>query len=141
MVTINVSGEGEYQFALDNTIFQNNHVFTNVKPGFHDVFVFDINGCGISKRKISILGFPRFFTPNNDGVNDTWKPYGVNELFNTDMDIKIFNRYGKFIKQISPLETGWNGTFNGQLLNSDDYWYVIILSDGTEYRGHFTLKR
>ena len=141
MVTINVSGEGEYQFALDNTIFQNNHVFTNVKPGFHDVFVFDINGCGISKRKISILGFPRFFTPNNDGVNDTWKPYGVNELFNNDLDIKVFDRYGKFIKQISPLETGWNGTFNGQLLNSDDYWYVIILSDGTEYRGHFTLKR
>jgi len=140
-VTIKVLGEGDYQFALDTPIYQNENIFTNVKPGFHTVSVLDINGCGIVKKEISVLGFPRFFTPNNDGVHDTWKPYGVNAQFNADIDIKIFDRYGKFLKQINPLEKGWNGIFNGQLLNSDDYWYVIKLSDGTEYRGHFALKK
>lgn len=141
VITITVSGEGNYQFALDTPIYQDSNIFTNVKPGFHTVYVFDKNGCGIVKKEISILGFPKFFTPNNDGVNDSWKPFGVNDQFNSDIDIKIFDRYGKFLKQINPLEKGWNGTFNGKLLHSDDYWYVVILSDGTVYRGHFTLKQ
>ncbi|MFH4966136.1 choice-of-anchor L domain-containing protein [Gaetbulibacter sp. M235] len=140
-VTVNVSGESDYQYALDNPIFQDDNFFSNVKPGFHTVYVYDVNGCGTVSEEISILGFPKFFTPNNDGMHDTWKPYGVNDQFNSDIDIKIFDRYGKFIKQINPLSSGWNGSFNGNLLPSDDYWYVVILSDGTKYRGHFTLKR
>ncbi len=140
-VTINVSGEGDYQYALDIPIFQDDNLFSNVKPGFHTVYVYDINGCGTIEEEISVLGFPKFLTPNNDGNHDTWKPYGINEQFNSNIDIKIFDRYGKFIKQINPLSSGWNGTFNGNLLASDDYWYVVILADGTQYRGHFTLKR
>jgi gliding motility-associated-like protein len=140
-VTVHVSGEGEYQYSLDNPVFRDDNLFSNVKPGFHTVYVYDTNGCGTVSENISVLGFPRFLTPNNDGDHDTWKPYGVNEQFNSNIDIKIFDRYGKFIKQINPLETGWNGTFNGNLLASDDYWYVVILADGTKYRGHFTLKR
>jgi len=138
-VTINVSGEGDYQYALDDPIFQDQNFFSNVKPGFHTVYAYDVNGCGTISEQISILGFPKFFTPNNDGSHDTWKPYGVNEQFNSNIDIKIFDRYGKFIKQINPLSAGWNGTFNGNPLPSDDYWYLVILSDGKEYRGHFSL--
>lgn len=140
-IAITVSGEGNYQYALDTTIFNDNNLFTNVKPGFHTVYVLDTNGCGIVQQEISVLGFPKFFTPNGDGYHDTWKPYGVNTQFNSEIDIKIFDRYGKFIKQIQPLEEGWNGTFNGKLLASDDFWYVVILPDGTEFRDHFTLKR
>ncbi|NCO64731.1 MAG: T9SS type B sorting domain-containing protein [Flavobacteriales bacterium] len=140
-VSVLVSGEGNYQYALDTTIFNDNNLFTNVKPGFHTVYVLDTNGCGIVQQKISVLGFPKFFTPNNDGFNDTWKPQGVNAQFNSEIDIKIFDRYGKFIKQINPLEEGWNGTFNGMLLASDDFWYVVMLPDGTQFRDHFTLKR
>ena len=140
-VTVSVSGEGNYQYALDVPIFHDSNTFSNVKPGFHTVYVLDTNGCGTVEKEISVLGFPKFFTPNNDGANDTWKPYGVNAQFNSDIDIKIFDRYGKFIKQINPIEPGWNGTLHGNLMPSDDYWYVVLLTDGTEYRGHFTLKR
>jgi gliding motility-associated-like protein len=140
-VSISVSGEGTYQYALDNPIFQDENTFYNVKPGFHTVYMYDVNGCGTTSKKISVLGFPKFFTPNNDGNNDTWKPFGVNEQFNSNIDIKIFNRYGKFIKQINPLEAGWDGTSRGKLMATDDYWYLVILQDGTEYKGHFTLKR
>ncbi len=141
IISIKVSGEGTYQFALDTPIYQDDPIFTNVKPGFHTIYVLDKNGCGIVQKEISVLGFPKFFTPNNDGINDFWKPFGVNHQFNSNIDIKIFDRYGKFIKQINPLSSGWNGTFNGNLLANDDYWFVVILSDGTEYKGHFTLKR
>jgi gliding motility-associated-like protein len=37
---------------------------------------------------------------------------------------------------------GWNGEYNGHLLPSDDYWYLITLEDvRKQYTGHFTLKR
>lgn len=140
-VSIQVSGEGDYQFALDAPIFQNENTFTNVTAGFHTVYVYDVNGCGTIQKGVAVLGFPKFFTPNNDGFNDTWKPLGVNAQFNNEVDIKIFNRYGKFIKQINPFELGWNGTLGGKLLPNDDYWYVVTLADGSIFKGHFSLKR
>ncbi|MFD1614338.1 T9SS type B sorting domain-containing protein [Gelatiniphilus marinus] len=140
-ITINVSGQGDYQFALDNQIYNDNNIFTNVNAGFRTVYVLDKNGCGTVSRTISVLGFPKYFTPNNDGINDTWKPLGVNAQFNSDITITIFNRYGKLLKNISPLKAGWDGTINGFKLPNDDYWYKVVLSNGKEYRGHFTLKR
>jgi gliding motility-associated-like protein len=53
----------------------------------------------------------------------------------------VFDRYGKLLKNIRPLEAGWDGTFNGYNLPNDDYWYMVILPDGKEYRGHFALVR
>ncbi|MCR8666101.1 T9SS type B sorting domain-containing protein [Aestuariibaculum sp. M13] len=140
-VTITVSGEGIYEFALDNNSFQNSNTFTNVKAGIHTVYVNDINGCGMIQKRVSVLGFPKYFTPNNDGVNDYWKPFGVTSEFYNDIDIKIFDRYGKLIKQINPSQSGWNGTLQGQPLANDDYWYRVVLKDGSKYTGHFSLKR
>ena len=140
-ITVNVSGEGDYQFALDTPIFQNENSFTNVAPGIHTVYVYDSNGCGTVSKQVAVLGFPKYLTPNNDGFHDVWKPLGINAQFNADADIKIFDRYGKFIKQINPLDAGWNGTSRGKLLPTDDYWYVVTLTDGTIFKGHFTLKR
>ncbi|MCF7561779.1 choice-of-anchor L domain-containing protein [Sabulilitoribacter multivorans] len=140
-VTITVSGEGDYQFALDTPIFNDSNVFTNVTAGFHTIMVLDKNGCGITEKEIGVLGFPKFFTPNNDGLHDIWKPYGVNEQFNSNITINIFDRFGKLLKSINPIETGWDGTYSGNLLTNDDYWYTATFPDGISYKGHFTLKR
>ncbi|MFV0566024.1 MAG: choice-of-anchor L domain-containing protein [Flavobacteriaceae bacterium] len=139
-VIIEVSGEGNYQFAINNFNFQNENTFYNVPSGFHTAYVTDVNGCGISEESFSIPGFPAFFTPNNDGVNDNWLPIGGNALNYANFAIKIFNRYGKFLMQVDPL-IGWNGTYKGKPLRADDYWYTATLPDGTEFKGHFTLKR
>ncbi|WP_460218463.1 choice-of-anchor L domain-containing protein [Psychroserpens sp. MEBiC05023] len=143
MVTIEVSGDGDYEFALDDPdgIYQGDNVFTNVTPGFHTVFVRDINGCGIVEKTISVLGFPKFFTPNGDPFNERWQVYGVNSEHNQGIDIKIFNRYGKLLTQFDNTYAGWDGTLNGQELPSDDYWFVVTLIDGRTYTGHFALKR
>ena len=81
---------------------------------------------------------PKYFTPNNDGIHDTFNLAGIE--FYDYSQVSIFNRYGKLLKHAinSPFE--WNGMFAGQLLPTDDYWYVIII-DGQKFMGHFTLKR
>lgn len=142
-VDISVSGTGNYEFALDdeNGFYQYSNQFQNVSPGFHIIYVRDNNGCGVSSRRFAVLGFPKYFTPNNDGFNDFWQVYGVDNEFNSDIDIKIFDRYGKLLSVLNPFGSGWDGTYNGDLLPTNDYWYVATLGDGTVYRGHFTLKR
>jgi len=141
IVTIITSGIGAYKFSLDNNSsgFQESNVFLNVSSGSHTVYVQDINGCTTVEESIIISGFPKFFTPNNDGFNDTWKPIGIDEEFNAK--IYIFNRFGELLIQLNPMGNGWDGTFNGESLPSSDYWYKIIYSDGKIENGHFTLKR
>lgn len=84
------------------------------------------------------LPFPKFFTPNGDGFNDTWTIDSAYLAPNSS--IRIFDRYGKFIKELS-LNTSWDGTYLGHLEPASDYWFTVIKLNGTEFRGHFTLKR
>ena len=142
-VTIEVSGEGDYEFALDDPdgLYQSENTFTNVAPGFYTVFVRDIDRCGITEKTISVLGFPKFFTPNGDPFNERWQVFGVNSEFNQGTTIQIFNRFGKLLTQFTNESAGWDGTLNGQALPSDDYWFVATLIDGRTFTGHFALKR
>mgnify|MGYP002639724285 CR=1 FL=1 len=141
-VVINVSGAGDYEYALDDPFgdYQDSNILTNVFPGFHTVYVQDKNGCKIVFEEIAVLGFPKFFTPNNDSANDTWKAFGVNATYHSSIDIQIFDRFGKLIKRLGYTDE-WDGSYNGDILPSSDYWFVARLSDGRIYRGHFTLKR
>lgn len=143
-VTINVSGPGDYEYSLNEAsgYFQDSNIFNNVPAGIHEVFVNDKNGCGTVSKTIAVIGVPKFFTPNNDGYNDYWSVKGVSAAFNSKSTIYIFDRYGKLLKQWIPSSSeGWDGTFNGITLPSDDYWYTLKLEDGRETKGHFSLKR
>ena len=142
-IQVSVTGTGNYVYALDeeNGNYQKESLFTNVTAGIHTVFVKDLNGCGIVLQEVALLGIPNFFTPNQDGFNDYWNIKGVNNSFNNKTIIHIYDRYGKLIDTLNPLNQGWDGTFNGQPLPSDDYWYTIELEDGRIVKGHFTLKR
>ncbi|GGW66095.1 gliding motility-associated-like protein [Winogradskyella epiphytica] len=142
-VSINVSGEGDYEYALDdyNGPYQDSNVFTNVRRGFHTVYIKDKNGCGIVEETISVLGFPKYFTPNGDNQNDTWRVIGTNAQFNQIEVVQIYSRFGKLITQQTTLSGGWDGTLNGRQLPSDDYWFVAKFTDGKTYTGHFALRR
>jgi gliding motility-associated-like protein len=59
---------------------------------------------------------------------------------NTIKDIAIFDHYGKLLKSLRP-NVGWNGTFNGKPMETNDYWYVITFQTSDVLKGHFTLKR
>lgn len=142
-ITITVSGTGNYEYSLDENTgpFQTSNIFENVAAGIHDVFINDQNGCGLVQKTVAVIGVPKFFTPNGDGYNDYWNLKGVNNTLNSKSVIYIFDRYGKLLKELNPNSSGWNGTFNGKPLPSDDYWYTIKLEDNREVKGHFSLKR
>ncbi|MEO9570427.1 MAG: T9SS type B sorting domain-containing protein [Polaribacter sp.] len=154
-LTIKVSGVGNYEFALntdDISEFEkgNNNLsytFTNIKPGLNKVYIRDINECGVtSSQEISFLYFQRHFTPNDDGINDTWKISGIDNSFYNKISFKIFDRYGRLLKVINQKnENGWNGFSNGKLLPSNDYWYNAVLIDINgnirTKNGHFSLLR
>jgi gliding motility-associated-like protein len=142
-ITVLATGAGDYVFSLDNENgdYQNSNIFTNVPAGVHTVFVKDLNGCGIVPKEVAILGIPNYFTPNQDGHNDTWNLKGVNTVFNAKTTVRIYDRYGKLMKEISPMGDGWDGTYIGQQMPATDYWYSIQLQDGRIFKGHFALKR
>ncbi len=140
-VIVNLSNTGNFEYALDNNSYQNSNIFTNVSAGIHTVYVRETNSCGATEQTIAILGLPQFFTPNGDIYNQYWKPKGMSADFNADLDIKIFDRYGKLLHQINPQSQGWDGTFKGHLLPTSDYWYLIMRPNGEVIRGHFSLIR
>ncbi|MEM9686176.1 MAG: T9SS type B sorting domain-containing protein [Bacteroidota bacterium] len=141
-VTVNISGEGDYEYALNDNLgpYQDSNYFENVPAGFHTVYVRDKNNCGFNQQDIAVIGYPKFFTPNADGINDTWQLSGTDVLFQPNSRISIFDRYGKLLAQLRPTSS-WDGTYNGTLMPSSDYWFRIQLEDGREFKGHFTLKR
>ena len=140
-ITILASGEGDYEYALDNSFYQDSNYFENVSTGFHTIYIRDLNNCGIVSQEVAVLGFPKYFTPNGDSINEIWSVDGVNQFFNQGIIVTIFDRYGKLITSVSFQTGGWDGTLNGHNLPSDDYWYVAKFPDGKEYLGHFALIR
>jgi gliding motility-associated-like protein len=83
--------------------------------------------------------YPKYFTPNGDSFNDFWRiKFSENE---PNLLVKIFDRYGKLIKQFNSKSNGWDGTYNGEPLPSTDYWFVVKRQNGKEHSGHFSLKR
>jgi gliding motility-associated-like protein len=138
-VTIMVTGGGgPFLFQLDHGAFQSSNVFYNVVAGTHTINVVD-EFCTNLTTTVTIVDYPKFFTPNGDGYNDTWNIKGFD-----DAVINIFDRYGKLIKQISSNGLGWDGTYNSRLLPSTDYWFTIdYVENGIDktFRAHFSLKR
>lgn len=131
-----------YVYALDDEEgpYQDSNFFANVEAGVHTVYVKDFHGCGTVKKRIAVLGIPKFFTPNGDGYNDLWRIKGATISPYKDAIVTIFDRYGKLVYQMKA-SGGWDGIYNREPLPSTDYWYVLVLPDGREVKGHFSLKR
>ena len=138
-ITIIASGQGEYEYSLDGVNYQESPVFANLPVGIYTVYINDIHGCGAVPVEVVLLNYPKFFTPNGDGINETWRiPLSSRE---PDMQISIFDRYGKFLASFSPMGAGWDGTYNGRRLPSTDYWFVVVRADGQIHKGHFSMLR
>jgi gliding motility-associated-like protein len=142
-VTINVTGgNANYEYQLDNDGFGTPNVILDVKPGSHIITVRDTSGCTYLSKEIYTVGYPKFFTPNGDGYNDTWNIMGIGDQPNAK--IYIYDRYGKLLKQILPTGSGWDGTYNGAPLPASDYWFTLEYTEkgaSKIFKSHFTLKR
>ena len=136
-------GIGDYEYAIDDLTgpYQNDPFFEQVRPGIHPIYVRDKNGCGIAQIDVSVIGYKKFFTPNGDGIHDTWRILGIREDFQPNSKVYIFDRYGKLLKDLDPVTEGWDGTFIGRPMPQTDYWFRVFLEDGREFKGHFSLVR
>ena len=134
-----------YEYSLDNITYQNSNTFSNLSNGTYTLFVRDINGCVVRQLNFDInvsvvneLFIPKYFTPNGDAYNQVWQIIDPNQIIK---EVYIFDRYGKLLKQVSTVHLSWNGMYNGNVLPTNDYWYLINLKSGEQLKGHFTLKR
>jgi gliding motility-associated-like protein len=135
IVVIASGGSGQYLYSFDNLPFQSNPFFNVRDGGSIAVVVKDVNGCYTFSDSAEVWNYLRFFTPNNDGFNDTW---GI--VTQKPISVEIFDRYGKLIRKLQNTER-WDGLYNNQLMPSTDYWFVIYYDEFKVYRSHFSLKR
>lgn len=142
ITAITTPQSADFEYMLNNEGWQQDNVFRNVSEGIHTLTVRNQFGCGEISTYVVVTDYPKFFTPNGDGYHDYWNiggRVGVDAL-----NVYIFDRAGKLIKDLTHNESGWDGTYEGQPLPSDDYWFkVIYAKDGFkgEYLNHFSLKR
>ena len=152
-----------YEFAYSDSNGKDisafiNESYKNTTKNYEELTlkVTDINTLCTAKTKINLIvsntgidcnpenngdsllyNIPKFFTPNDDGINDIWK---ITEITNQNYSIYIYDRYGKFLKTLG-YNKGWDGNLNEKPLPSTDYWFHIIFENGTNKTGHFSLKR
>ncbi len=143
VIEVIAEGEGTYEYQLDAGPFQDSNIFENVDPGNHTITIRDKFGCGSVTFDVGVIDYPLYFTPNADGYHDTWNIIGI-AAGDPTAKIYIFDRFGKLLKQLSPLSEGWDGTYGGNPLPSSDYWFRVEYTEdekSKEFKGHFTLKR
>ena len=136
-ILIHMAGDGDYEYSINGFDYRDSNFFDSIGPGVFTISVRDKNGYGIVDEEISVTGYPKFFTPNGDGINDNWQLIGFNENFQSNSSVPIFDRYGKSLINLNSTNLSWNGTMNATSLPTADYWFSATLED----EGHFTLKR
>ncbi len=138
-ISIFMTNIGAFEYSIDGINYQDENAFSNLEPGLYTVYVRDKAQCGIDHQQVWLLNYPRFFTPNGDGYDETWHIKYAH--FEPDFKVAIYDRFGKLITIFNSKSNGWDGTYNGNEMYSTDYWFVAYRQDGRVLKGHFTLKR
>jgi gliding motility-associated-like protein len=104
---------------------------------------FDTTCSNIYVLDESLFYIPNAFVPNNDGLNDVFKPVVSNT---SSYNIKIFNRWGKLIFETIDTNEGWDGKYKGTPSEVGFYVYRISYRFKGDYddqfiQGHFSLLR
>jgi gliding motility-associated-like protein len=136
-------GSGPYLYSINGVDFQSNPVFSVAKSGEYTITIKDQSDCNFLELCACVFIYDKFFTPNNDGLNDFWTVNTPNK--EKKVTVTIFDRYGKLIKEFDPTIDVWDGKFNKESLYSSDYWFVVnylnCSGETKQFKSHFTLKR
>jgi gliding motility-associated-like protein len=141
-VDITISG-GTPPFAILWSNAATTEDISALSPGTYSVNVSDSNTCVVN-ASVDVdasttdcfaphLYIPNIFSPNGDGVNDVLYPRGSGVL---SMRLLIYDRWGEKVFESEDLGTGWDGSFRGQQVESDVFYYTLKaeLSDGTSIK-------
>lgn len=138
-IIVNITSPESYMYSLDGETFQDSPVFDNLDAGLYKVYIRSRNECKTVDEEVVVLNYPKFFSPNHDGYNETWQIPYLSRF--PKSKIYIFDRYGKLITGYNGMHPGWDGTYNGHRLPATDYWFVLELEDGRTIKSHFSLIR
>mgnify|MGYP001161904504 CR=1 FL=1 len=132
-------GETPYQYSTTGVVWQDSNRFNYLPAGIHTMYVKTAEGC-ITTQQFAVLAIPTMFTPNGDGINDTWNIPGL-EIY-PGSEVVIYDRSGRLVYQAELTSNViWDGYFmNGQKAPTTDYWYIINVTDGRKLTGHITVK-
>ena len=146
----NVEWHWTYGDGQESTDFDGQHEYIN--SGIYTVTMAVSTDFGCSDQTSSTIRIPtpyyfyipNAFSPNGDGKNDYFKPYGFG--FNAEKyEFMIFERTGRLIFRTENYEQGWNGQDNGKPAPYGAYVYVVRTEnmDGEpkEYTGTVTVYR
>ncbi len=114
--------------------------------GTYIVTVTDIYGCFevdtfvVPVNPQECLHVYNAFSPNGDGVNDTWEIDNI--YLYPQCVVKVYNQWGNMVFYSEGYTIPWDGTYNGKPLPSGTYYYVIDLGNGdVPYKGDVTIIR
>ncbi|AKD03542.1 hypothetical protein PKOR_10875 [Pontibacter korlensis] len=133
-VTTISGGVGPYTYQVNGGSFSSDSVFSNLGAGTYTLMVKDSRGC-IAEISFEIEGLddldiPNGFTPNGDGVNDTWVLKNLPRLY-PQCRVSVYNRWGSPVYTSRGYAKPWDGTYNGKRLPDGTYYCIIELGDGT----------
>jgi gliding motility-associated-like protein len=134
-----------WEFGDGQTSTDRNPTHTYQQPGQYTIrlTVMDDAGCTstVEQSVLSVLApelaLFNVFTPDGDGINDTWKPQYVGS---ERMEVYLYDRWGNLVHSHTGTEGEWNGTTNGSNAPAGHYFYVVKVGDKV-YKGGITLLR
>lgn len=138
-VEIVLSENGNYEYSLDGISWKSSNIFTDLPSGNYTVYV-RTGTCLVDQQNFTIFNITNAFTPNNDGINDTWRITGMENYPNST--VQIYDRFGTLIlnETVKSNTFVWNGEYNSRRVASGSYWYVITLSDSRIMNGWLVVK-
>lgn len=129
---IDAGAQATWDFGDGTTATGSNLEHTYADTGTFTVLltVIDVNGCEaqlpfdvISYPEIRVY-IPNTFTPDGNGLNDFFRPYGEGYL---NFDLQILDRWGSLLFETFGTHRGWNGTFDGMPVKQGVYNYRAVL--------------
>ena len=106
-----------------------------------------LNGCTYNDQVlvevVRRIAPPNTFTPNGDGINDTWRIPGLDQY--PAAEVLVYDRWGQRVYRSSGYDEPWDGTNNGARLPTATYYYHIRLNqlegNSPPYTGSITIVR
>ncbi len=140
ILQLSIPNAPDFEYSLDNFNFQTATEFALGRGGEYVLYIRDLARCQVHEFPFVWLRAPRFFSPNGDSFNDLWTVEGM--VFYPESKVRIFNKYGKLLYELSAQNPSWDGTISQNPLPASDYWFEATFGTRSlPIRGHFSLVR